>query len=118
VLGRAADVATIRGALVTPTAAEDALMRSPTVRVASVVADRATHRWLAAVVAWPGARVDVDACRAALAATLGRRAAAHVVLVPVHHVPLTGQGKPDRPAIARLATATSRALAPSIAGRR
>lgn len=113
VLGRSADVGTVAGALVAPTAGEDALMRTSTVQAASVVVDHEARRWVAAVVAWPGAPVDVDACRAALAAALGARAADQVVLVPVDHIPLTGQGKPDRLAIAGLAAGARAAAARS-----
>jgi fatty-acyl-CoA synthase len=113
VLGRADDVATIEGVLVTPTTAEDTLMRSAAVRVASVVADREAGRWVAAVVAWPGARIDVDACRARLTAALGPQAAGQIAVLPLSRIPLTGQGKPDRRAIAALARGAARAAHPS-----
>lgn len=113
ILGRAADVITVDDGVVTPTAAEDTLMRTASVRVATVVADRPTGRWAAAVVPWPGTRVDLVGCRAALADDLGSVVAALIVLVVVDAIPLTGQGKPDRARITALidsATAGARDL--------
>ncbi len=89
--------------IVTPTGIEDTLMRTPEVRIASVVVDDTSGRWVAATVPWRGTTVDVDACHRAIVAERGEQAAARVVIVPVDHIPLTGQGKPDRARIARLA---------------
>ena len=47
---------------------------------------------IAAVEAWPGGAVDGEQCRVALA---GRA----VQLLPVDRMPLTEQGKPNRPAL-------------------
>ncbi len=102
VLGRAADVAAVDGRLVTPTAVEDTLMTAPEVRLASVVVDAAHRRWVAAVVPWPGVTIDVDECLHAIRRRHGTEVAAWVVIVPVDHLPLTGQGKPDRARIAQL----------------
>ena len=103
ILGRVADVVMIDGVLVTPTGMEDTLMRVADVRLASVVVDHGAHRWVAAVVAWPGAIVDPAACHAAIIAEHGGVAAEPVVIVPVDRIPVTGQGLPDRLHIAALA---------------
>ena len=102
VLGRAADVAAVHGRIVTPTAVEDTLMTATEVRLASVVVDPAHRRWVAAVVPWPGVTIDVDECLRAIRCRHGAEVAAWVVIVPVDHLPLTGQGKPDRARIAQL----------------
>jgi fatty-acyl-CoA synthase len=104
VLGRAGDVTWIDGVMVSPTLVEDTLCRVPAVRFAVVVPDHDPGTWVAAVVPWPGAAVDPQECRAAVAAEHGTAAAAPVVVVPVDRVPLTEQGKPDRPAVRGLAS--------------
>jgi fatty-acyl-CoA synthase len=101
VLGRATDVTTVDGELVTPRAVEDELMRLPDVRAVSVVVDHDTGRWIAAVVPWPGRTVPRSLGASALSARTV--AAIALTLVPVDHVPLTGQGKPDRGRIIALA---------------
>jgi fatty-acyl-CoA synthase len=103
ILGRAGDARDIGGILVTPTEIEDALCRHPSIRYAVVVRDAATETTIAAVVAWPGLAIDARECRKAVAGRLGDSVAASLVAVPMDHVPLTEQGKPDRAAIARLA---------------
>ena len=103
VLGRAGDLAgaptRADGGTVTPVAVADTLCRVPGVRYAVVVPDQDTGRWVAAVVGAAGA---APAARAAVAAEHGPAAAGLLVVVPVDEVPLTEQGKPDRPAIRRL----------------
>ena len=78
---------------------------SPGVRYAAVVPDRDTGRWVAAVVTT--ARRVAPAARAAVDAEHGPAAAARLVVVPVDRLPLTEQGKPDRPAIRRLGAAAA-----------
>jgi fatty-acyl-CoA synthase len=101
VLGRAADV-TEFGA-VTPTDLQDTLCRQPSVRYADLVSDPHRRVRVAATEAWPGATVDVEACRTAVAAEHGPDVAATLRLLPVERVPLTEQGKPNRRAIWALA---------------
>ena len=102
VLGRAADLGAVDGTAVTPTAVEDTLCRLASVRYAAIAPDRGTGRWVVAVAPWPGATVDARECRAAVAVEHGAATAAALVVVAVDEVPLTEQGKPDRPAIRRL----------------
>jgi hypothetical protein len=67
-----------------------------------VVADREAGTWTAAVVPWSGASVDPERCQAAIAARHGAAVATFSAVVPLHRVPLTEQGKPDRVAIREL----------------
>jgi fatty-acyl-CoA synthase len=101
ILGRAGDLATapVRadGTVVTPTAVQDTLCGLPGIRYAVVVPDRDTGRWVAAVVTT--ATPVAPAVRTAVAVAHGAEAADMLVVVPVERVPLTEQGKPDRPAI-------------------
>ena len=104
ILGRARDLTTapVRddGTLVTPTAVQDTLCRVPGIRYAVVVPDLDTGRWVAAVVT--AAAGIGSAARAAVADEHGPAAAALLAVVPVDEVPLTEQGKPDRPTIRHL----------------
>jgi fatty-acyl-CoA synthase len=104
ILGRAGDLATapVRadGTVVTPTAVQDTLCGLPGIRYAVVVPDRDTGRWVAAVVTT--ATPVAPTVRTAVAAAHGAEAADMLVVVPVEQMPLTEQGKPDRPAIRRL----------------
>jgi fatty-acyl-CoA synthase len=102
VLGRAADLGAVDGTAVSPTAVEATLCRLATVRYAVVVPDRTAGTWVAAVVPRPGTGVDARRCRAVVAAEHGAAVAGSLVVVGVGEVPLTEQGKPDRPAILRL----------------
>ncbi len=102
ILGRATDVTWIDGVMVSPTLVEDTLCQLPSVRYAVVVLDEDSGRWIAAVVAWPGASIDALACREAVEASFGPRAATPLVVVPLERVPLTEQGKPDHEAIRAL----------------
>jgi acyl-CoA synthetase (AMP-forming)/AMP-acid ligase II len=104
VLGRATDMIPADGTLLGPVMLEEALCRLPDVRYAAVVAEPGTGRWVAAVEAWPGGRVDLACCRRAIVDTHGADVAASVVFRSVGRVPLTEQGKPDRVAIRRLAS--------------
>jgi fatty-acyl-CoA synthase len=105
VLGRAVDLAgapaRADGSTVTPVAVADTLCRVAGVRYAVVVPDRETGRWVAALVTSCGTGVAA-AARAAVAAEHGAATADLLIVVPVDEVPLTEQGKPDRPAIRRL----------------
>jgi fatty-acyl-CoA synthase len=100
VLGRAADLGAVDGTAVSPTAVEDTLCRLAPVGYAAVAPDHGVR--VAAVVPRRGAAVDPAECRAAVAAAHGAAVAGALVVVVVDAVPLTEQGKPDRPAIRRL----------------
>ena len=103
ILGRSSDVDELDA--LTPVALQDTLCALPPVRYAVLVHDGG--RWVAAVEAWPGHVVDVDRCRTAVAARHGRPAADALRLVEVDRMPLTEQGKPDRPAILALGAASA-----------
>jgi fatty-acyl-CoA synthase len=111
ILGRAADIAWIDGAMVSPTLIEDTLCQVSAVRYAVVVVDQEAGSWIAAVVPWPGSAVDPQACLQAIARRHRAAAAAPVLVLPMERVPLTEQGKPDRVAI-RQAGRQARAPAP------
>jgi fatty-acyl-CoA synthase len=100
--GRAADCAEIDGRLVTLTALQDLLCRRPDVRYAVIVADPDTGTRFAAILPWPGRAVDASGCRAAVSAVFGPAVAATVLVLLLGQIPLTEQGKPDRPEIRRL----------------
>ena len=102
ILGRADDIASAGGRLVTPAGIEDTLCRLASVRYAVLVPDPERGRRVAAVEAWPGGAVDAAACRQAVAAEHGAEVAGSLVLAPVGRVPRTEQGKPDREAIRAL----------------
>ena len=104
VLGRAIDMQEFNGRTVAPTEIEDALCQLPSIRYAVVVVDPRENLTIAAVVAWPGLRVDDRECRQNLKNRFGDALAASLQVVPVDHVPLTEQGKPDRAAISQLAS--------------
>ncbi|MFC7658123.1 hypothetical protein ACFQV8_19345 [Pseudonocardia benzenivorans] len=54
---------------------------------------------IAAVEARQGMTVDGESCRVAVSAAHGPEVARSLHVLPVDRVPLTEQGKPDRPAI-------------------
>ena len=97
ILGRAVDCAEIDGRLVTPTALQDLLCRMPQIRYAVVVIDRRMGARIGAAVPWPGAIVDSTACFDAVAVAFGAEVASTLVVLPMDRIPLTEQGKPDRP---------------------
>jgi fatty-acyl-CoA synthase len=97
VLGRESDIG--RLGAVTTVDLQDTLCRVPSVRYAVLVADLDEGVRVAAVEAWSGGTVDAEECRAAVAAEHGAEVAASMHVLPVERVPLTEQGKPDRPAI-------------------
>ncbi|GAA2876872.1 AMP-binding protein [Pseudonocardia halophobica] len=97
VLGRESDVGAL-GA-VTTVDLQDTLCRLPSVRYAVLVADLEEGVRIAAVEAWPDGTVDAEECRVAVAAEHGPEVAASLRVLPVDRVPLTEQGKPNRPAI-------------------
>jgi fatty-acyl-CoA synthase len=97
ILGRASDIGL--DATITPVDLQDTLCGQPSVRYAVPVKDPDREVWIAAAEAWPGGAVAVEQCRAALAQRYGHQAAASVQLFPVDRIPLTEQGKPNRPAI-------------------
>jgi fatty-acyl-CoA synthase len=100
--GRAPDIRWTRGAMVSPLLVQDTLCRLPSVRYAVVVVDPVTGAWVVPAEAWPGATIDPAECVAAVAAAYGPSAADPLVILPVDHIPLTEQGKPDRTAITAL----------------
>jgi fatty-acyl-CoA synthase len=79
---------------------QDTLCRQPSVRYAVLVGDPSDR--VAAAEAWPGGEVDVAACLAAVDAEHG---AQNLRILPVGTIPLTEQGKPNRPAIRARAAA-------------
>jgi fatty-acyl-CoA synthase len=103
VIGRAVDMQEVGGRLVAPTDIEEALCRLPAVRYAVAVVDPVSRLVTAAVVAWPGLKVEDRSCRHAIEEHFGAGFASSVLIVPVERVPLTEQGKPDRTAIGQLA---------------
>ena len=80
---------------------------SSSVRYAVLVADPG-QGWIAAAEAWPGGAVDAEPCRAAVAEDHGPEVAASLRLMPVDQIPLTEQGKPNRPAIRAAGEAVTR----------
>ncbi|WP_159717859.1 AMP-binding protein [Geminicoccus flavidas] len=102
VLGRTADIAWEGGMMVTPTLLEDTLCGLAQVRYAMVVAEPDGGARLAAMLPWPGGRIDLEACRAAVLAQFGAALARSMVWLPLERMPLTEQGKPDRAAIREL----------------
>ncbi|MEU7816156.1 AMP-binding protein [Pseudonocardia sp. NPDC049154] len=105
VLGRESDIGAL-GA-VTTVDLQDTLCRLPSVRYAVLVADLEQGVRIAAVEAWPGGSVDAEECRDAVAAEHGPEVAASLRVLPVDRVPLTEQGKPNRPAIGAAALSGS-----------
>jgi fatty-acyl-CoA synthase len=99
VLGRAVDCEEVDGRLVTVVGLQDTLCRLEQVRYAVVVVDLALSRRIVAAVPWPGGAIDAAACVAAVRAEHGDAVADTLVVLPLDRVPLTEQGKPDRPAI-------------------
>lgn len=93
--GRERDVRGLGGTA--PVDVQETLCRGASVRYAVVAVEDGEA--LAAVEPWPGCAVDLDACRAAVAAAHGPRLAAALRILPVDRMPLTEQGKPDRPAL-------------------
>jgi fatty-acyl-CoA synthase len=106
--GRVVDCAEIDGRLVTPAALQDLLCRRPDVRYAVIVPDPDTATRIAAVLSWPGQTVDIAGCLDAIAGAFGPSVASTVVVLPVGGIPLTEQGKPNRPEIRELAASTGR----------
>jgi fatty-acyl-CoA synthase len=101
--GRVVDCAEIDGRLVTPALLQDRLCRRPDVRYAVSVLDPDTGTRVVAVVPWPGQTVDATGCLDAITDEFGPSVASTVVVLPMDWIPLTEQGKPNRPEIGRLA---------------
>jgi fatty-acyl-CoA synthase len=57
---------------------------------------------VAAVLSWPSQPVDTAGCLDTIAGAFGPSVASTVVILPVDWIPLTEQGKPNRPEIRRL----------------
>jgi fatty-acyl-CoA synthase len=109
--GRAVDCTRLDGRLVSPVGVQDVLCRQPDVRYAVVVLDPHTGDRIAALIAWPGRDIDLDACRTVLLEEFGAPTANGVRFLQLDSIPLTEQGKPHRPEIRRLA-ATMHGTAP------
>jgi fatty-acyl-CoA synthase len=103
ILDRAMDMTLADEAMLGPAQLQDTLCRLHGVRYAVVVPGDAASNWVAAVVPWPGAPLDVVECRAPVWIAHGMAAGAITVL-SCQHIPLTEQGKPDRAAIRALAS--------------
>jgi O-succinylbenzoic acid--CoA ligase len=107
VLGRLDDAVLTGGATVLPAAVEAVLLRLPGIAEAVVVGvddPEWGRRVVAAVVPVPGAGTpELDDVRDGVAAALGPYAAPRQLLV-LDALPLVGVGKPDRAAVARLAS--------------
>lgn len=78
---------------------QDTLCRVRSVRYAVPVAALDVGLRVVAALAWPGGEVDAAACVEAVAAEHGPQIAASLRILPTDRIPLTEQGKPDRPAI-------------------
>jgi len=111
--GRVVDCAEIDGRLVTPTGLQDLLCRRSDVRYAVIVLDPDTATRIAAVLSWPGQIVDIAGCLDAIAGAFGPSVASTVAVLPVDRIPLTEQGKPNRPEIRRLGRALADGPSPS-----
>jgi fatty-acyl-CoA synthase len=100
--GRVVDCAEIDGRLVTPAVLQDLLCRRPDVRYAVIVLDPGTGSRVVAALPWPDRSVDVAGCLDTISSAFGPSVASTVVVVPMAAIPLTEQGKPNRPEIRRL----------------
>ena len=66
-----------------------------------IVLDPDTGTRVVAVVPWPGRAVDATGCLDTISGTFGPSVASTVIVLPVDQIPLTEQGKPNRPDIRR-----------------
>ena len=66
------------------------------------VLDPDTGTRVAAVLPWPGQPVDRAGCLAEIGTAFGPSLASTMVVLPLAAMPLTEQGKPNRPEIRRL----------------
>jgi fatty-acyl-CoA synthase len=89
-------------------ALQDLLCRRSDVRYAVIVPDPDTGTRIATVLSWPGQTADIAGCLDAITGAFGPSVASTVVVLPVDWIPLTEQGKPNRPEIRELAAATGR----------
>jgi fatty-acyl-CoA synthase len=96
------DCTEVDGRLVGPVVLQDLLCRRGDVRYAVIVLDPDTGGRVAAVLPWPGRPVDTAGCLDTIAAAFGPSVASSVTILPVDAVPLTEQGKPNRPETRRL----------------
>jgi fatty-acyl-CoA synthase len=67
-----------------------------------IVLDPDTGTRVAAVRPWPGHTADPKGCLDTISTAFGRSVASTVMILPVERIPLTEQGKPNRPEIRRL----------------
>jgi fatty-acyl-CoA synthase len=100
--GRVVDCTEIDGRLVSPVALQDLLCRRPDVRYAVIVFDPDTGTRVVAVLPWPGLAVNTTGCLETISDAFGRSVASTAIILPVDWIPLTEQGKPNRPEIRRL----------------
>jgi fatty-acyl-CoA synthase len=100
--GRVVDCAEEDGRLVSPTTLQDLLCRRPDVRYAVIVLDPDTGTRVIAVRPWPGHTSDTKGCLDTISTAFGPSVASTVMILPVERIPLTEQGKPNRPEILRL----------------
>jgi acyl-coenzyme A synthetase/AMP-(fatty) acid ligase len=100
--GRVVDCAEVDGRLVSPTALQELLCGRPDVRYAVIVLDPETGRRIAAVLPWPGHTIDTTACLDRITEVFAPSVASTIVVLPMDRIPLTEQGKPNRPEIRRL----------------
>jgi fatty-acyl-CoA synthase len=105
IFGRAVDVETVHGRMVSPTLIEDVLCRLPEIRYAVVVVNRERKCREAAVIPWSGMAVNHQACRDAVANEFGDVVASSLLFLSLTAIPLTAQGKPDREAIHAMSAA-------------
>src|SRR5258708_33971177 len=91
ILGRAADVRWIAGAMLSPTLVEETLCEMPAVRVAVVVAHNEAGTWIGAVVPWEGVSIDPQACLTTIAEEHGPEAPPPFALIPMSNIPVTHQ---------------------------
>jgi hypothetical protein len=75
---------------------------------AVIVLDPDSGTRVVAVVPWPGQTVDATGCLDAISDEFGPSVATTVVVLPMDWIPLTEQGKPNRPQIHRLARELAR----------
>jgi fatty-acyl-CoA synthase len=66
------------------------------------VLDHDTATRIAAILSWPGQTVDTAGCLDRIAGAFGPAGASTVVVLPTDWIPLTEQGKPNRPEIRRI----------------
>jgi fatty-acyl-CoA synthase len=100
--GRVVDCAEIDGRLLSPAVLQELLCRRSDVRYAVIVLDPDTGTRIVVVLPWPGRTVDTTGCLDTIAEVFGSSVASTMAVLPMDRMPLTEQGKPNRPEIRRL----------------